>query len=187
MSQIYKPLTSAGPIPPIIPTTFTTHDGAATPAANNLNVFTSQTGVTTAGTDNNIKGVTTSATGSTVNVILTNRITGTATTTDGVTPANVFTFNLGAIPGTYLFRSYLVVYDLTGSLGGGYSSFATVRTTGAVGTLLNTGNFFISEEGALSALDLANEVTANTLQLNVTGIAGKTIHYNALTEFIFVS
>lgn len=180
-------MTSAGPIPPIIPTTFTTHDGSATPAANNLNVFTSQTGVTTAGTDNNVKGVTTSATGSTVNVILTNRITGTGTTTDGVTPVNIFTFNLGATPGSYLFKSYLVVYDTTGLLSAGYSAFAAVRTTGAAGTLITSGNYFISEEGALSALDLANEVTANTLQLNVTGIAGKTIHYNALTEFIFVS
>jgi hypothetical protein len=39
LSQIIKPLTSSGPIPPVIPTSFTTDAGIATPALNNINVF----------------------------------------------------------------------------------------------------------------------------------------------------
>ena len=182
MSQIIKPLTSAGPIPPIIAITYTADDATtATPAANNLNLFSEDVST------NNLNGVQSTAAGSTLTYQLTNRITGTATTTDGATPVNVFTFNLGATPGNYLFRSYLTVFNDTDKLGASYSSFASVRTTGALGTLLNSGNYFISEETGMETLDLANEVTANTLALNVTGLADKTIRYVALTEYIFVS
>lgn len=77
MSQIYKPLTSGGPIPPNIPTTFTTDSGSATPAANILNVLGDDT------IANDTDGLTTSAAGNTVTVLLTNRISLSATTSDG--------------------------------------------------------------------------------------------------------
>lgn len=58
MSQIYKSIAS-GPIPPAVPTQFTTDSGIAVPAANNLNVF--------GGT-----GATTSAAGSTIIITVKN-------------------------------------------------------------------------------------------------------------------
>ena len=53
MSQITKTLTSGGPIPPTIPTQFTTDNGIAVPAANNLNVF-GGIGITTDGSGSTI-------------------------------------------------------------------------------------------------------------------------------------
>lgn len=186
MSQIIVPMTS-GNVPPNIPTSFATQDGTAVPSANVLivNAFDS--------TENNSNGIITkggivgTGTSNEVDVILTNRVTGTATTTDGITPVNVFTFQLGVTPGAYVFTSKLTVFNLTDSLSAGYSSQASVVTNGIAGTLIDTGNFFTSEEAGMETLDLENSVTGNTLQLNVTGLAGKTIHYVALTDFIFVS
>ncbi len=157
--------------------------GPVPPTANNINIVGGNS------TQNNTLGITVAGNAgtSTETVTLTNRITGTATTTDAITPMTVYTFPLGTTPGTYLFTSKFVVYDLTDSLSAGYASEATVRTDGATATLLSTGNFFDSEEGALSGIDVANTVTANSLTIVVMGLLGKTIHYFAKTEYIFVS
>ena len=52
MSQIIKSLVS-GPVPPAVPTQFTTDSGIAVPAGNNLNVF-GGTGATTSGAGSTI-------------------------------------------------------------------------------------------------------------------------------------
>lgn len=53
MSQICKPLTASGPIPPNIPTSFVTDSGTATPNANILNVMGGN-GAQTSGSGNTI-------------------------------------------------------------------------------------------------------------------------------------
>jgi len=53
MSQIYKPLTSGGPLPPAIPTSFVTDNGVAIPSANILNVVGGN-GTTTSGSGNTV-------------------------------------------------------------------------------------------------------------------------------------
>jgi len=53
MSQITKAITSGGPIPPIIPTSFQTDNGVAVPAANILNVL-GGSGATTSGSGNTV-------------------------------------------------------------------------------------------------------------------------------------
>jgi hypothetical protein len=54
MSQIFKPLESSGPIPPIIATSYVTDSGTAVPSANILNVITSGNGITDIGSGNTI-------------------------------------------------------------------------------------------------------------------------------------
>lgn len=53
MSQAGQNNTAAGPVPPTVPTQFTTDSGIAVPAANNLNVF-GGTGATTSGSGSTI-------------------------------------------------------------------------------------------------------------------------------------
>lgn len=183
MSQIIKNL-SAGPVPPAVPTQFQTDvNSPSIPVANLEKVFGGQV------TTNNTNGVQTdgSSGGNTLTIQLTNRITGSATTTDGTTITTVYTFGLGAAPATYLFTARLAVINLTDNLAAAYYANAAVRTTGAAGSLISTGNYFTSEEGAMSGIVIGNEVVGNNLLLVVTGLAGKTIHYQALTEYLFVS
>ena len=184
MSQAGIISTSSGPVPPTDATSYVTDSGTAIPSANVLNVNGATSNV------NNNNGIETVAnpTGSNNLVIeLTNRIVAIATTTDGVTPVVVYTFPLGAVPGTYLFFTRLVAYDLTASLGAGYSSFRCVRTSGAAATLIGADGSFIEEEGDMTNVNAVNSVSGNNQVLTVTGITGRTIDWRVLVEYVFVN
>ena len=187
MSQIYKPLTSSGPIPPIIPTNFQTQDGTAVPAANILivNGFDSDednaNGIITKG------GVVGTGTANEVDVVLTNRITGAATTTDGVTPQTVYSFPLGGAPATYLLEVRIVGFNVTDNLSAGYTSYRVLRTTGAAATEINATPGIISEETTMTGVLVVNGVSVNDATLTVTGLAGKVINWIALTTYIMVT
>jgi hypothetical protein len=181
MSQFFIATTS-GNLPPNVPTQFTADDATvAVPAANNINLFSDDT------TANNVNGIRSTASGSTLTYQLTNRVTGTATTTDGTTPQTIYSFALGATPGTYLFRTYVSAFDTTNNLSAGYASYRVVRTTGAAATAVGTTTAFTTEEGALSGANVVNDVSGNNATLTATGIDGATIHWIALTEYLFIS
>lgn len=182
MSQAGVNNTTSGPVPPAVPTSFVADvGGSAVPAAN---VLTVPGGTTTA---NNTNGIRTSASGSTLTMQLTNRIPGSATTTDAVTPQTLYTFDMGATPGTYTFFVRIAAFNSTDALGAGYTSFAIVRTTGAAGTLLGSTVAIADEEGAMSGVLVENNVSGNNYVLTATGLAGKTINFVALTEYVFAS
>jgi hypothetical protein len=188
MSNIFKTTSSSGgSLPTNVPTSFVTDiNPSAIPAGNVLNVPGGSV------TTNNPKGIQTdgSSGGATLTIELTNRITGTATTTDGATPQTLYTFLLGSTPGTYLFTVQGVAYNVTDDLAAGWNFEVCVRTSAAHnGLLVSSGNYFESEEGAMSGLviNFSASSAGNSISLVGTGLAGKTIDWRSVTTYIFVS
>jgi len=183
VSQIYKPLTSAGPIPPTIATTYVTNvNSPAVPAANILNVLGGQTA-----TDNNL-GLQTdgSSGGNILTVQLTNRMTA-VTITVGATSSDIITFPLPAVAGTYFVYGNVQAFTSTGPAGGGYSFTGAYLTNGAAATELGTEYHDTFQSAALLTSDISLSASGNNVVLTVTGVAGLTIDWNALLEFRSVS
>lgn len=184
MSQIFKPLTSGGPIPPIIPTSFETQDGTAVPAANILivNGFDS--------TENNTNGiiikggVVGTGTSNEVDVVITNRLQGTVTTV-GLTTSAIVTFTPTVI-GTYAIEARVAAYNTTASLGGGYSVFGTVRFDGVNANLCGTPDKIVNEEGAMSSANCTMTVSGGSVLINGVGYALQTINWSAVGLYTFV-
>lgn len=184
MSQAGIISTTSGPVPPTVATSYPTDiNSPAIPAANVLNVLGSDVST------NNQNGIQTdgSSGSNTLTVQLTNRITATATTTDGVTGVQLYSFALGATPGTYLFTQKVVGFNTTLNEGAVYSGFRGVRTSGAAGVLINANQIIVGEEGSFALTEVVNSVSVNNAVLTVTGIAGSTIHWYVLTDYIFIS
>lgn len=180
MSQAGILKVSTGSLPPSVPTSFTTDSGVAVPVANNLNIF----GIDSAA--NNDNGISTSGSGATVNVILTNRMTDTVTTANA-TPTTILTFPLGATSGVYFIEGDIVAYDLTDVAGGAYSFASGVRTTGAAAVDMGIEFKDSFEEAAMATADFDVTVSGNNSIITVTGIAGKTINWNVYLTYRFVS
>jgi hypothetical protein len=181
LSQVYKSLVS-GPVPPAVATSYVTDvNSPAIPAANILNVVGGSSSV------DNINGIRTDgSTGSnTLTVQLTNRFQGTLTTTNA-TPTNISTFALGVVPGVYTFDVNVAGYDVTDSLGLGYSIFGTVRTDGATATICGIPDKIANPETGAGAADCNIVVSGNSVSIQATGIAAKTIRWNAVTTYVLV-
>lgn len=183
MSQIIKNSGSSGPVPPTVATQYTEDTGTAIPAANNLNIFANDT------TANNPNGITTTGSGSTVTILLTNRAYGTATTVDA-TSTEIITMDAGATPGTYTLDVKIAGFTAAGvgaPLGVGYTITAAVRTDGATTTLIQNQQADQFEEGALTP-GLGNvTVAANDIIISATGVAGYTINWVAELNYVFAS
>lgn len=183
MSQIYKS-PAAVPVPPAVPDQFTCDDATiAIPVANNLNVLSQDV------SDDNPNGIQTTAIAPNSNnlyIELTNRITGTATTTDAATTQNLYTFSLGATPATYILEVKVIGYNATDALSAGYNSTRIVKTDGATATFISANPGIIAEEGAMTGVLVANGVSGNNVTLDVNGLLGKTIRWRALTNYMKV-
>lgn len=168
MSQIYK---SAVGSTPSIPTQFTADDSTvAVPAANNINLFSSDV------TSYNANGIASTASGSTLTYRLTNRIQGTTSTVGAVT-GDVITFAMGSTPGTFRFDVQVCGFESTTPAGAGYGLEICARTTGASATLIDV-DVNPQEEGALSGCSCTAVVSANNLIVRVTGTAGLTLNWS---------
>lgn len=186
MSQYSVKSSGGGSIPSDVPEQFTTDDATvAVPVANNLNVF----GYTPATPLIDTDGISTSASGDDLRLILTNRFGG-AVTTSNATPDTSISLALGATPGVYTFDIQVAGFDTTDSQGLGYAIFGTVRTDGAAATLIGTPDKIVNEETSpvnLSACNASLTVSGNSAVVQLTGIAATTIKWRVLSTFIFVS
>ena len=185
MSQIYKPLTSGGPIPPNIPTTFNTTngtppvaDGSAVPAANII-IF-AETSLST----NTADGFQVAASGNTVTYSLTNRIQG-SNSTVGAASSTIASFS-PTIIGTYVFEVRMAAYNTTSLLGAGASLFGAIRYDGANIVVCDLFDEINNDEGAMSATDLSVTAVAGTMNVVATGYAGQTINWSAVGLYTFV-
>jgi hypothetical protein len=184
LSQIYKTLSSGGPIPPTIPTSFTTQSGTAVPAANILivNGFDS--------TENNANGIITkggvvgTGTANEVDVVITNRLQGSGSTV-GATSADVITFT-PTVTGTYSIEYRLAAYNTTSLLGSGNSLFGAIRFDGVNSNICDTFDEILNEEGAMSGTDVSVVVSGASVILRATGYAAQTINWGAVGLYTFI-
>lgn len=189
MSQFYVN-SSAAPLPPTVPTSFTTDvrdnttnsPGNATPSANVIQILGRDT------SQNNDNGIRTDAdpnNGNIVYVELTNRVTGAVTTTDATT-TTIISLNLGSNPGVFIAQGDLTAYNLTDIAGASYTFEGAMRTTGAAAVEIGVEGKNVFEEVAMAAADFTISASGNNLIVQVTGIAGKTIDWNAFFTYRFV-
>ena len=191
MSQIYKNGSGGGP--PVGAVLQLTPDtgGAVVPTAGNINVFSATSTVNTANGIQTIKNAT-----SELDVQLTNRATGSATTT-GATSTNLITLALGATPGVYTFDITIAAFAKTGvgtPAGAGYTIVGSVRTTGAAATLIPTQVVDHFEEAVLQGPPQPTAVLAvsgNNALVTVTGTsdgaAGFVIDWQGTLNYTFAS
>lgn len=179
MSQIFKS-SASGPVPPQVPITFQEDTGSAQSVANVINIFGLDS------TTNNDNGITTTGSGNTVTILLTNRATGSVSTSDA-TPTTIITFPLGSTAGVYYFNGDLAAYDLTDVAGGAYSFTSGARTSGVAGADLGTEFKDVLEDAAMLTADYDVSVSGNNLIISVTGVAGKSINWNCYLTYRFVS
>ena len=186
MSQIYKPLTSAGPIPPNIPTQFTTDvGGPVVPVANNVNVFGLQNFIS------NDNGIRTEGIGATLFVELTNRISRNDTTTDLQTVND--TLFTPTDDTAYMFKAYIVGYDTVGGFAAGGSIEGLFRKNAGVVTVVGSSDTLDENDAALeppiAATSVDWNIVANGANLDVqfVGVLGATINWKCLFTYIQVS
>lgn len=164
---------------PSIPTNFVADSGSATPAANTLNILGNDT------TADNANGISTSGSGSTITVLLTNRLQGTGSAVGAVT-ADLITFPLSASAAVYRFQFYVAGRDTTSGDGVGYTVFGSARTTGAAATIISTPFVDTDEDASLTTSDLTIVASGNSVILRATGVAGQTINYSAVGTYVVV-
>lgn len=179
-------------IPSDVPTTFTTQNGSAVPAAHILLVKAYDS------IENNDNGIVTKGgiaagdppgTGATneLDIYLTNRTTGTATTTNAVT-ADVITFTPPLTKGIYK-----LIFEVNGwcdgdTLGATYELQGAIISNATnianIGTPVRIMNGDTTEFNA-ELVDVVIDGTFTSAILRCTGIAGKIIRWTAVLNYRF--
>lgn len=183
MSQIWKDRSGSGPITAGIETLTgnTTNGGSPSPVGpdglDNVNTI----GLANGGI--NVDG---NPATSTLSYSLTSYSNQTVTTTTA-TANNTMTIPLGAIPGVYTFDINVAAFNVTDTIGAGFSLFASARTDGSSGTLIGIPDKVVNLESGMATSNVNLTVTANNAIIQVVGLAGKTIDWRSIVFYTFVS
>lgn len=177
MSQIYKDITS-GPLPPAVATSYVTDvNSPAIPAANVLNVLGNDI------TTNNVNGIRTdgSSGSNTLTVQLTNRTRVAATTSDGAGQTQTITVFTPIASSAITFVVSITGYDAANNevAGGELVGIARISAGGAV-VVVGTNDTFGESDPALAATDWDVVTNGTVIQMQFTGIAGRTISWGAV-------
>ena len=116
----------------------------------------------------------------TIDLSVTDMVNGTATTVNATTQ-DIITFPLGLIAGTYQFEARVKAFESTTLAGAGYNIYGTFTTDGATATLVGDQPVF-NEDTALMDADAYFVASGNNAVLQVLGVAGLTINWEAETE-----
>jgi hypothetical protein len=159
---------------PQIPTQFVGNVGVAIPIGNVLEILGDVD-----------QGLTTIASGNTVEITFTNRLQGIATSINGSTE-DLITFTLQATPGSYRFDFQITGRDTTTNDALGYTMFCSARTDGITATVVATPFTDTDEDSSLISASLAFVASGNDVIVQVTGVVGQTINYKCLGNYVVV-
>lgn len=179
MSQFFQGVT-VGSLPPSVAEVFETDGSDANVSSNAIQIL----GGTTSNDNDN--GIVTDGATNIVTVYLTNRQSNTVTTTDA-TPTLLASFNLGAVAAAYLFSGEILAYNVTDGTAAAYTFTEASRTDGATATELGTDTKDSYEDASMVTCDFTVDVSGNSFEIEVEGIAGKTIHWLSFFTYRKVS
>ncbi len=175
MSQIYKPLTSSGPIPPIIPTSFTvdiTDNTTVTGVPTSAGTVVPQSNVMRVTGDN---GINTVASAAFPGVMIIYFVRGEVTTTGFVTSTALsYPVNTDS---ALTIQVIVVGRDIvSGDAVGGYST-CTVKNVAGTVSVVGTFDIIINRDSSLTGADFTITGSGSNLLVNVVGSFGKTIKW----------
>lgn len=183
MSQIIKNLAS-GPVPPAVATSYQTQNGTAVPISNVLivdgfdSIENNDNGIITKG------GVVGTGTQNEVDVVITNRIVITATTSDGGGQTQTITVMTPTNGTAIEFTASFIGYDSINNEAAGGSQEGISRKFGGTVTTIGTNDSLDESDPALNAVDWDIIASGGNLAARFAGIAGRTITWKCLFTFI---
>lgn len=181
MSQ-QQTFVGADNVPGNVAQSYVLDDGTAIPAAHVLNV---NGGSTTDPSDNGILTRANPNLSNNAEILLTNRLHDTVTSTNG-SVEDLITFDLGSDPACYRFNFIVAGRDTGTGDGVGYSVDATLKTDGATATIVAAPYTDNDEDASLLDAEITVVASGNNAVLRVTGVASQTIVYKAVGQYVVV-
>lgn len=186
----YNPITGnldiigegGGVIPPEVPEQFVTDNGTAIPVLNSLNV---NGGSSSINNDNGIEAQANPNLGDNIDIVLTNRLIGAATSINASTE-NLITFPLANVEKCYRLECFVTGRDTVTGDGIGYTVLASARTDGINAAIIATPFVDNDEDASLVTASITLIALGNDIIVQVTGVTSQTIVYKCLFSYIEV-